>query len=58
MSIKEYKFYVNVTADPLYDDRTPIDLLVPSFFKKIAFLFIELLYPYADWNLYKTTVTF
>ena len=65
MSIEEFKFYVNITADPLYDDRTPIDLLVPSFFKKIAFfvgwfmtslssMVIEWGDPYADRNWYKT----
>ena len=65
VSIEKYKFYVNITADPLYDDRTPMDLLVPSFFKKISFfvgqfmaslssMFIELRDPYADPNWYKT----
>ena len=37
MSIKSSKFYVNITADLLYDERIPMDELVPSFFEKIEF---------------------
>ena len=59
MSLEKYQFYVNITADPLYDDRIPLDMLVPSFFKKIAFfvsrfmdglssMFIEIRDPYVD----------
>ena len=59
MSLEKYQFYVNITADPLYDDRTPLDMLVPSVFQKIAFsvsrfmddlisMFIEIRDPYAD----------
>lgn len=65
VSIEEYKFYVNITADPLYDDRTPMDLLMPSFFDKISFfvgrfmtslssMFIKGDDRYADRNWYKT----
>ena len=65
VSLEKYKFYVNITADPLYDDRTPLDMLVPSFFQKIAFfvtrfldglssIFTEVRDPYADRNWYKT----
>ena len=69
MSIEEYKFYINITADPFYDDRPPMDLLVPSFLKKISFFvgrFVDGLRsmlidgvdwirdPYADRNWYKT----
>ena len=65
MSIEEFEFYVNITADPLYDDRTQIDLLMPSFFKKISFyvgrfmtslsnMVIERGDPYDDENWYKT----
>ena len=37
MSIEKSKFYVNITVDLLYDERIPIDELVPSFFQKKAF---------------------
>ena len=39
VSIEKSKFYVNITADLLYDERIPIDELVPSVFQKIAFFF-------------------
>ena len=65
MSIEEYKFYVNIAADSLYDDRTRMDLLVPSFFKKIAFfvgimaslssMLIEGRDPFDDRNWFKLT---
>ena len=63
MSLEKYQFYVNITADPLYDDRTSLDMLVPSFFQKIAFFVsrfmdglssIFIRDPYADRNWYKT----
>lgn len=37
MSIEKSKFYVNITADLLYDERIPMDELVPSFFQKMTF---------------------
>ena len=37
MSIEKSKFYVNITADLLYDERIPKDELVPSFFQKMTF---------------------
>ena len=63
VSLEKYQFYVNITADPLYDDRTPLDMLVPSFFQKIAFFVsrfmdglssMSIRDPYADRNWYKT----
>jgi len=37
VSIEKSKFYVNITADLLYDERIPMDELVPSFFQKMTF---------------------
>ena len=67
ISIEKAMFYVNITADPLYNERTPMDELVPSFFQKITFFvgglmnglssifnFVDERDPYDDKHWYKT----
>ena len=43
LGIEKTKFYVNITADLLYNERIPMDELVPSFFQKLAFFFNEMM---------------
>lgn len=64
VSIEKTKFYVNITADVLYEDRIPMEKLVPSFFQKIEFYFhgvingftdmFDVSDPYGDPGWYKT----
>ena len=43
LGTEKTKFYVNITADLLYNEHIPMDELVPSFFQKLAFFFDEMM---------------